>query len=647
MESLNIAKDNRPLYHSRIINTYIKFVKNKYSYINVSDLLSYAKMEPYQVEDEDHWFTQEQIDLFYEKLEKLSGTKLIAREAGRYAVSPDAIGMMRQYILGLVGPAKAYEVLERYAPTFTKSSRYESKKIGSNKIEITVTPYEGVSERPFQCENRIGYFEAVALAFGNRLPEIEHPECIFKGGRVCRYIVSWKEFRSDFWKKIRNYVTLFLSVVFLLSYFKYPELTLISILPFSALVVLLLSLYALIIEKQELNAAMNNLRESSDQFLERININYNNALMINEIGMALSKQMDIDSILMNVTQILKRRLDYDRGLILLVNEDKTLLHFRAGFGYTDEQLNILKNTSFHLNKPDSKGALVVSFREQKPFLINDIGEIRDDLSPRSLEFAKKMGAKSFICCPIIYEDESLGILAVDNIKTKRPLIQSDINLLMGIAPEIAISIYNAMLIEARERQFKSIIQVLAASIDARDPLTAGHSEKVTEYAVGICCELGVSKDYCEMMRVAALLHDYGKIGIRDSLLMKNGTLSIEEREEIKSHVEKTKRILEQINFESIYREVPEIIWCHHEKTDGSGYPRGLKGEEIPLGAKILAVADFFEAITSKRHYREPMLIDVAFEHLKRKSGIHFDSKVVEAFTNYFAKEYKIKLEQLV
>jgi len=322
----------------------------------------------------------------------------------------------------------------------------------------------------------------------------------------------------------------------------------------------------------------------------------------------------------------------------LANQDKTGLTFREGFGYTDEQLNLLKNTNFHLDRPESRGVFAVSFREHKPFLINDIDEIKEDLSPRSLEFAKKMGTKSFICCPIIYEEESLGILAVDNLKTKRPLVQSDINLLMGIAPEIGVSIHNAMLIDARERQFKSILQVLASSIDARDPLTAGHSEKVTEYAVGICNELGMSRDYCEMIRVASLLHDYGKIGIKDDILKKEDKLNTEEREEIQKHVEKTKNILEKVNFEGIYKEVPEIAGSHHEKINGSGYPKGLRGEEIPLGARIIAVADFFEAITSKRHYRDAMPLDIAFQLLVDSSGKNFDEEVVEAFIRYYNKE---------
>jgi len=627
--------DNRPLYSSRIINTCVKLIKRKYSYININELLSYAGMEAYQIEDEGHWFTQKQTDLFSERVVKLTGNKNFFREAGGYAASPEALGSIGQFILGLGSPATAYGLVQKLIPYFVKSSTYESKKIGSDKIEITVTPKEGVNEKPYQCENRMGYWEAIALIFNYRLPKIEHPECLFKGGKICRYTISLRESNVAFFKKIRNYGALFLSATLIGSYFIHAEITLTVILPFSIFAVLLLTLFAGILEKKELNSAIYNLRDSTDKLLEQTNINYNNVSMINEIGLALSKQMDTDSILLNVVQILQKRLDYDRGGIFLANKDKTRLNFRRGFGYTDEQFSVLKNTDFHLDRPESKGVFVVSFRKQKPFLINDIDEIKEDLSPRSLEFAKKMGTKSFVCCPIVYEEESLGILAVDNIRTKKLLVQSDINLLMGIAPEIGISIHNAMLIDARERQFKSILQVLASSIDARDPLTAGHSEKVTEYAVGICNELGMSRDYCEMIRVASLLHDYGKIGIKDDILKKEGKLNTEEREEIQKHVEKTNDILKKVNFEGIYKEVPEIAGSHHEKIDGSGYPKGLRGEEIPLGARIIAVADFFEAITSKRHYRDAMPLDIAFEFLKEHSGKQFDSEVVEAFIRYY------------
>lgn len=185
-----------------------------------------------------------------------------------------------------------------------------------------------------------------------------------------------------------------------------------------------------------------------------------------------------------------------------------------------------------------------------------------------------------------------------------------------------------------------IVEVLSAVIDARDPMTAGHSAMVAKYVNGICEELHLDSDYCEMMRVAALLHDCGKLSVRDSILLKQGPLEPDEYEQIKGHVVKSESILELINFSGSYKQIPEIVGAHHEKINGSGYPRGLKGDEIPLGAQIIAVADFFEAITSKKHYRKPMYLETAFNLIKEKTDIFFKKEIVNALINYCNKSGK-------
>jgi len=209
---------------------------------------------------------------------------------------------------------------------------------------------------------------------------------------------------------------------------------------------------------------------------------------------------------------------------------------------------------------------------------------------------------------------------------------------------VGISLRNEELLKSKDRQFRSILRGLAASIDARDPLTRGHSDKVTEYALGVCSELGLSPEQHEVISTAALLHDYGKIAVPDAILRKPGRLTPREYQLVKIHVEQTERILRQISFEGIYQQVPSIAGAHHEKMDGSGYPRGLKGEEIPQGARIIAVADFFEAITAKRHYREPMRREEAIALLKNEAGKSFEHSVVDAFLRYYEKAYPAQLE---
>jgi GAF domain-containing protein len=631
-----MCDSDSPLYNSRIISTYAKLLRQRYDHINLNEILSYAGMEPYQVVDEDQWFTQHQVDRFYEKLVDLTGNKNIAREAGRFSGSSDGYGTLRNYILGFIGPASTAEIIAKAVPSMTKSSVFKATRLGADKIRITVTPRPGVTEKPFQCENRMGYFEALSDLFHQRLLSIEHPECMFNGARHCTYVMTWHVFKADLWKKLRSIAIPFLAaatVTILYLSLKGGVATLLA----SVFAVFALSAIAWRAHREELFKAIRSLRTSADELLEKINANHNHVRMIHEIWLVLTTERDTKSLLEQVAKILEKRLDYDRGMILLANHDKTMLTFSASFGYPENLSPFLKGEHFTLKK-ESNAVFSRSFFSRQPLLINNLDDIKSDMSSHSLQFAKALGSKSFICCPIICSDESIGIIAVDNVQTKRPLLQSDIDQLLEISPAIGITIKNASIAEASERQFGSILEALASSIDARDTLTAGHSERVTRFAVGIAQELGLSRDYCEMVRVASLLHDYGKIGIPDSILKKAGKLTQQEFEEIKTHATKTKQILEKIDFEGIYKEVPLTASSHHEKFDGSGYPNGLRSDQIPYGARILAVADVFEAITSKRHYRDPMALEDAYKILNEGRSRHFDPNIVEAFIKYYDKE---------
>lgn len=633
-----------PLYNSRIVDTYIKLLKRRYCYVDIDEVLQYAGMKAYEVADQGHWFSQEQIDRFHAILLQKTGNINISREAGQYAASPETLGVMRQYGLGLIGPAKVYERIGQTSSRLSRSSIYTSRKLAANSIEITVKPREGAQEKPFQCENRLGFWDAIARAFGSRTPFVEHPQCLFRGDDVCRYIITWQSQGSSVWKLARNIsLALFLLTLMIVGSIDLRA-ALTVILPVSAGIVVILTLISERVEKLEFKSILGKLQMTSSELLEQIESNYNNSRLTNEIGEAVASQTSIEGVLSKIVMLFQKRLNYDRGLIMLANPENTRLIFRAGFGYSNDKLEILKQTAFHLDRPDAKGVFVVCFKEQKPFLINNIGELDHQLSVRSQNFVKELESSSFICCPIICEGRSIGILAVDNLQSKRALVESDLSLLLGLAHVIGISLRNVELLDDRHLQMQSILQTLAASIDARDPLTAGHSAKVTEYAMGICKELNLDQEYCEVIRVAALLHDYGKIGVPDAILKKPGRLTREEYDIVKTHAMKTRHILEQINFSGWLGKVPEIAGAHHEKMDGSGYPLGLKGDQIPLGARIIAVADFFEAVTAKRHYRDPLPVDVAFHLLYKDRSIHFDAQIVEAFKNYYQKAHRIQFQ---
>jgi HD-GYP domain-containing protein (c-di-GMP phosphodiesterase class II) len=601
-------------------------------------------MTAHEVADEGHWFTQDQIDRFHEKLSFLTSNASIAREAGRYAASPDAMGTMKLLILGAVGPGRAYELIGRGASRLTRSSTLASRSLSSNQVEVTTTFEENVEEKPYQCENRIGFLEAISLLFARGTPEVEHPECIFRGGQTCRYIISWSASKADLFKRARNYAAVFLLPLVGLSVVHAPLCGLTQVLPGALTILALLTALYLSLEKNDMTASLRSLFDSTHQLIHQIEVNHNNAVLTSEIGQSISRRSGSADVLSNVAKACKKWLDYDRCMILLADSGKKRLVFGAGYGHDERASKLLRRTAFHLDKPGSRGVFVMCFKQQKSFLVSNMEEIEKDLSLNSMSYAQELGAESFICCPIVSNGESIGVLVVDNVKTKRPLVETDRSLLIGVASVVGISLRNEELLKSKDRQFRSILHGLAASIDARDPLTRGHSEKVTEYAQGICEELGFSPEEREVISTAALLHDYGKLAVPDAILRKPGRLNPRERELVKIHAEQTERILRQISFEGIYRQVPAIAGAHHEKIDGSGYPRGLKGDEIPLGARIIAVADVFEAITAKRHYHEPMRREEAIAFLKREAGNSFEPRLVDAFLRYYEKAHPKQLE---
>jgi len=451
--------DNLPLYNSRIISTFIEYIQDAYPEINIDEILNYAGIAKYELEDVGHWLTQHQHNRFHEILARTTNNPKLAREAGRYIARSQSPGILRQYVAGFLKPSIAYWMLAKVASNLSRHITLKIKKLSSNKIEITATLKPGIKEEPFQCENRIGMFESMAQIFTKEYANVEQPNCIHRGDKYCRYIVTWKEPPSMKCKQIAIYSSLLGVLAFSALFFFLPTIHWIIIVLSSALFLSGIFFYSSHLERKELADNIESQGNAADLLIKEINTRYNESLLIQEIGQATSSILDIDKLLRYAMETLEKRLDFDRGMIMLTNKKRNRLIYTVGYGYNPELEEFLKEIDFHLDNPHSKGEFVVAFREQKPFLVNDVKEIERHLSKRTLEFAKKMGTHSFICVPIVYEGKSEGVLAVDNLQTKKPFSQSDLSLLMGIAPQIGISINNARaykVIQEREERFRAL-----------------------------------------------------------------------------------------------------------------------------------------------------------------------------------------------
>jgi HD-GYP domain-containing protein (c-di-GMP phosphodiesterase class II) len=251
--------------------------------------------------------------------------------------------------------------------------------------------------------------------------------------------------------------------------------------------------------------------------------------------------------------------------------------------------------------------------------------------------------RSVMAAPIGSKSRVWGVCYVDNLSARRAFEEEELEFLTAMSRQTGLALENLFLLDEQRRSLESFIRTLSASIGARDDGTAGHSARVGNYSSGIARSMGLGPRECRMIYYAGLLHDYGKIGIRDDVLLKPAELTAEEYEHVKEHPLHTFRILSKIRFPADLSDIPLVAAAHHERWDGTGYPHGLRGEEIPLGSRIVAVADAFDALVEERPYHEGIGPDEAVSEITERSGMFFDPVVVDAFVAYYEAEIATRL----
>jgi len=445
----------------------IQFLRHHYPELKIESVLEEAGIAPYQIEDPAHWFTQAENDQLNAVIVSLTGDEHISKKVGQFAASSGGLGAAKQYMLGLMSPAIVYQLMERHYPLLSRGASIATKKLGPAQVEIISTPKPGVAEKRYQCENRSGIFEALARWSTGESAQIDHPECFHQGAAHCRYIITWKDSPPHHWRRIRNIaatVGVIVSAVCL------------GFMPFHSWAVLSLALLILIsfcaiqserLGRKILEQTVEAQRKAAEETLRESDVRYNNALLIQEIGQATSTILDIEPLVRELLGIIKKRMDFDRGMVMLADKGSRLLKYVAGYGHSPDQEATLQQTTFNLNNPDSTGIFVLAMRERRPFLIDNIRQIETSLSPKSLKFAHQLGSHSLICVPIVYEKEALGILVVDNSQSNRVLRQSDMNLLLGVASQLATSIVTALSferIQESEQKYRELVETANSAI---------------------------------------------------------------------------------------------------------------------------------------------------------------------------------------
>lgn len=338
----------------------------------------------------------------------------------------------------------------------------------------------------------------------------------------------------------------------------------------------------------------------------------------------VSNKLKMEDVLKVIVEKVGSILNVKICSILLINDKTGKLSVECAKGLEPK---ILKDTELEVGNKIS-GWVV---KHNRPVLVKNI--------EKDTRFAKrneeKYYNKSLMSVPLTIKDKVIGVINVNNKKSRRIFNREDFRLLKQIAAQVAIVIENARLYRSLSNLYMRTITTLAATIDARDHYTRRHSEMVAKYAVAIAEAMKLPPERIELIRQASHLHDIGKIGVHDFILLKPDKLTDEEWEEIKLHSLKGAEILAPLVV--FLNGAIDMVKQHHERYDGKGYPSHYRDGEIDIGARIMAVADAFDAMLSERPYRKAYSPERAIEELRENSGTQFDPKIVETFLEVLNK----------
>jgi len=369
--------------------------------------------------------------------------------------------------------------------------------------------------------------------------------------------------------------------------------------------------------RETLAGSFNAIREHINELQGRVK----ELTVVTEIDSAILDGRSLESILDLTTERICKLIDGDYCLIALVNKRNDHMQIKSSSGFThEEKKHLFKRLGNKIINCD----LCLSLISGEATVVEDLD--KSHLSDEAKEICSCFGAKSMLAAPLTVEDKTIGSIVVwyksaqvfDETATKRFRL---------FANQTSIAIKSATLVDDMRNLTVETMRTLANAIDARDSYTANHSDRVSRFSVALAQELGLNPDEVQALEYAGLLHDIGKIGIDESILNKPSSLTEEEMVVMKNHAFMSAEIVKPIEF--LADTVP-IIRHHHEWFNGKGYPSGLAGNEIPLGARILAVADALEAITSDRPYSKSLTIHEGLERIQAGSGIQFDPEVVRA-----------------
>ena len=348
--------------------------------------------------------------------------------------------------------------------------------------------------------------------------------------------------------------------------------------------------------------------------------------LLQNLGRKVGEVFELSELVEHIVRMCRVGLKASAASVLLYEEKSHSLYFEVAQGEAGKALR-------KINIRSNSGVAGWVFKHSTSLIVNDVS--KDPRFDHSMDKTSGFVTRSLICVPLIVHRETIGVLEVLNKLDGGDFTCQDKELLESVGSLAAISLENSRLHKSVLAGYKSTIEALASAIDAKDASTCGHSRRVMEYALMCGREMGLSQKNLEVLEYAGLLHDIGKIGISDNILCKPAVLTPDEFKIIRNHSIIGGNILKDVPF---LEPVRELVIHHHERYDGQGYPDGLASEQIPLGARLLALADTFDSMTTDRYYRAALSKERAISEIKRGRGTQFCPAASDAFLSAYDKK---------
>ncbi|MEH6938156.1 HD domain-containing phosphohydrolase [Bacillus sp. JJ664] len=350
----------------------------------------------------------------------------------------------------------------------------------------------------------------------------------------------------------------------------------------------------------------------------------------------LNSNIEINEVFQDIILQMVNLVDAEAGTLWVVNDEEQMIEACAVYGSNSS--NII-NIKLKLNE----GIVGKVISTSEPHLIENVME--DASWATRVDQQSGFTTKSMMTVPLIAKEKVIGALQLLNKKNNLLFTRDDLKLSVLLANQAALALHNSQIYDELARINLNVIRTLAKVLDARDPYTSGHSERVAKYSRWIAENMGMDAKTIEELYKAALLHDIGKIGIPDEILRKTSRLTNEEYIVIKTHPIIGAEILSEINSKGKITSLIETAKFHHERLDGSGYPNRLIGDEIPLFAKIVGVADTFDAMTTDRPYHKGLSFEEGIIELERCKDTLFDDHIVHSFIKSLKERKYVNREQ--